>query len=124
MFNILVVDDQAKIREGIRSMLMGQREGLETETETASGGLEALEKIHRKRPQLVITDIRMPGMDGIALMEAVHDQYPEVRFLVVSGYDDFKYAQKAIEYGAKGYLLKPLERELLVQAVDRVIQEV
>ena len=124
MFNILVVDDQAKIREGIRSMLMGQREGLETETETASGGLEALEKIHRKRPQLVITDIRMPGMDGIALMEAVHDQYPEVRSLVVSGYDDFKYAQKAIEYGAKGYLLKPLERELLVQAVDRVIQEV
>lgn len=121
MFRILVVDDQAKIREGIKVILMSQNDNMEVDT--ASNGVDALEIMRCKAIHLVITDIRMPGMDGVALMEFVSHQYPEIPFFVISGYDDFSYAQKAIQYGAKAYLLKPLERKDLLQAVNRIYQQ-
>lgn len=121
MFRILVVDDQARIREGIRTILLKRQETMEIET--AANGLEALSVLQRKKIHLVITDIRMPDMDGIALMESAARYYPDIPFVVVSGYDDFSYAQKAIEYGARAYLLKPLERAALLQAVDRIYGE-
>ena len=121
MFRILVVDDQARIREGMRTILLKRQETMEIET--AANGLEALSVLQRKKIHLVITDIRMPDMDGIALMESAARYYPDIPFVVVSGYDDFSYAQKAIEYGARAYLLKPLERTALLQAVDRIYGE-
>ena len=96
MFRILVVDDQARIREGMRTILLKRQETMEIET--AANGLEALSVLQRKKIHLVITDIRMPDMDGIALMESAARYYPDIPFVVVSGYDDFSYAQKAIEY--------------------------
>lgn len=69
---------------------------------------------------LLITDIRMPDMDGIALMERCRRLWPQTSVIVVSGYDEFKYAQKAIEYGARAYLLKPIDKAELFRAVEKV----
>src|SRR5690606_15277017 len=74
--------------------------------------------------QLVITDIKMPDMDGLTLMAHAKEEQIKVEFLIISGYSDFAYAQKAIGLGAKGYLLKPVKRADLQTAVEHVLQEV
>lgn len=121
MFRILIVDDQARIREGIGAILKNHFENIETDT--ASDGAEAFLLMQRKIPRLVITDIRMPDMDGIELMRKAKEEFSDTQFIVVSGYDDFSYAQKAIEYGARAYLLKPLDRDALLLAVGRLYDE-
>ncbi|XID91459.1 response regulator [Paenibacillaceae bacterium WGS1546] len=123
MINILIVDDQKHIRDGLQAMLrqfplqLGDIYG-------AGNGVEALQILRQSRIQLVITDIKMPDMDGLALMAQTKEERIKVDFLIISGYSDFAYAQKAIGLGAKGYLLKPVKREDLQAAVEHVAQEV
>ncbi|MEK3835139.1 MULTISPECIES: response regulator [unclassified Paenibacillus] len=123
MINILVVDDQKHIRDGLQAMLcqFPQQPG---HMYSAANGLEALELLRAHSIQLVITDIRMPDMDGLALMAQSRLEGLKADYLIISGYSDFAYAQKAIELGAKGYLLKPVKREDLQVSVEHVWQEI
>ncbi|WP_340022909.1 response regulator [Paenibacillus sp. FSL K6-1096] len=123
MINILVVDDQKHIRDGLQAMLrqFPQQPGT---IYSAANGLEALELLRAHSIQLVITDIRMPDMDGLALMAQSRQEGLMADYLIISGYSDFSYAQKAIELGAKGYLLKPVKREDLQVSVEHVWQEI
>jgi len=123
MLNILIVDDQKHIRDGLQAML--RQFPLQPDSlYTAANGIEALQLLRQHSIQLVITDIRMPDMDGLALMAQTKEERITVDYLIISGYSDFAYAQKAIELGAKGYLLKPVKREDLQNSVEHVWQEI
>ncbi|QHW32497.1 response regulator [Paenibacillus rhizovicinus] len=119
MRNLLIVDDEQQIRQGLQAMI--EREFPEEyEISLAEDGEEALE-IHRERPaDLVITDIRMPGMDGIALIQELQAGNPKPAVMILSGYDDFRYAKEAIKCEVKEYLLKPVVRDDLFGAVRRI----
>lgn len=123
MINILIVDDQKHIRDGLQAMLRQFPLQLDN-IYCAVNGIEALDILSQNNIQLVITDIRMPDMDGLTLMAQSKQEHIEVDYLIISGYSDFAYAQKAIELGAKGYLLKPVKREDLQTAVEHVANEI
>lgn len=123
MMNVLIVDDQRNIRDGLQAMLHQFPMEID-EISCAANGIEALQILREQSIQLVITDIRMPDMDGLTLMGQTKEEQITVDYLIISGYSDFAYAQKAIALGAKGYLLKPVKREDLQSAVEHVMQEV
>lgn len=123
MINILIVDDQKHIRDGLQAMLPQFPLQLDN-IYCAVNGIEALGILRQHNIQLVITDIRMPDMDGLTLMARSKAERIEVEYLIISGFSDFAYAQKAIELGAKGYLLKPVKREDLQTAVEHVAHEI
>lgn len=123
LINILIVDDQKHIRDGLQAMLRQFPLQLD-HIHSAAGGAEALQLLRQHSIQMVITDIRMPDMDGLSLMAHTKEEHIKVDYLIISGHSDFAYAQKAIGLGAKGYLLKPVKREDLQAAVEHVLQEV
>lgn len=123
MINILIVDDQKHIRDGLQAMLHQFPLKLNN-IYCAASGMEALCLLRQHCIHIVITDIRMPDMDGLALMAQTKEEYMDVEYLIISGYSDFTYAQKAIGLGAKGYLLKPLKREDLQNSLEHVWQEI
>jgi Response regulator containing CheY-like receiver domain and AraC-type DNA-binding domain len=123
MINVLIVDDQKQIRDGLQAML-GQFPLELGDIHCAGNGIEALHSLHQFNIQLVITDIRMPDMDGLALMARAREERLKAEFLIISGYGDFAYAQQAIGLGAKGYLLKPVKREDLQASIEHVSQEI
>ncbi|GLX69809.1 response regulator [Paenibacillus glycanilyticus] len=122
MTNMLIIDDQKNIREGLQAMI-SQFPFEFNQLFTAANGLEALQLLRDHPIQLVITDIRMPDMDGLELMASAKENNMKVDFIIVSGYGEFNYAQRAIELGAKGYLLKPVKRDDLQTVVGHVLQE-
>ncbi|MDQ6417827.1 response regulator [Paenibacillus sp. LHD-117] len=123
MISVLIVDDQKNIRDGLETML--QQFPLELDSiHTAANGMEALQLLRQHGIQLVITDIRMPDMDGLELMARSKEERIQADFLIISGYSEFAYAQKAMGLGAKGYLLKPVKREDLQTSVEHVLQEI
>ncbi|MEW4368863.1 response regulator [Paenibacillus kandeliae] len=119
---VLVVDDELIFRKGLTHVINGFDLDWEVCGE-AKDGLEALEMIRHLQPQLIITDIRMPQMDGVQLQAAVADQYPGISCIVLSGYDDFEYARSSIRSGARDYLLKPVQKDELQAALLRVSEE-
>ncbi len=108
MLRAMLVDDEPFALEGLKLLIDWKAEGFEVCAECADAG-EALARLPAARPDLIVTDIRMPGMDGLELMQAVLRQGFNGQFVVVSGYGDFEYAQRALLLGVAGYLLKPLE---------------
>ncbi len=118
MIRILLVDDQHIIRQGLRSMLESN-EDMQVIGE-AENGQRALLEIAKLQPDLVLMDIRMPVMDGVAATKAISQQYPETKVLVLTTFDDDDYVQRAMRLGAKGYLLKDTEPDELALAIRSV----
>ncbi|OWA35975.1 hypothetical protein B9G55_08850 [Saccharibacillus sp. O16] len=116
---VLVVDDEAIFRRGLRHLIGISEMNWEVSGE-ARDGLEALDEIQRQMPDLVITDIRMPRMDGIELQAKIRELYPEIYCFVLSGYNDFRYAQSSLRYGARDYLLKPIDKAELYRVLEQV----
>lgn len=114
MIDVLIVDDEPKLREGLRTFIDWEALGYRV-VDTAANGNEALEKYADCRPELVIADIRMPGMDGLQLIQRLREQDPQLHILILSGYADFDYAKKAIAHRADGYLLKPVDEDELIE---------
>lgn len=107
---ILVVDDEMIIGQGIITLL--HELGIaQLETVTAKNGKIALEIVANNKPDVIITDIRMPVMDGLQLVKYVHEQYPHIAVIILTGYADFGYAQQALKYGVFDYLLKPITKD-------------
>ncbi|MGU3471343.1 response regulator [Paenibacillus sp. D51F] len=122
MLSLLIVDDEKNIRLGLQAMIERQSAGRFTYF-FAENGREALELLGRESIDIMITDIRMPVMDGIALLEKMQELPSIPAVIILSGHDDFPYARAAIRYQAKEYLLKPIVREELFAALGRLEEE-
>jgi two-component system, response regulator YesN len=112
MLKALIVDDEEDIREGLRDIINWERYGFSVEA-IAEDGMAALQLYERTKFDLIVTDIKMPRMDGLELAEQIKKIDPHVRILIVSGYDEFSYAKKALKFGIENYLLKPVDTEEL-----------
>ena len=110
MFRLLIVDDEYYVRVGIKSAIDWSEIGVEVVGEAADGE-EALEMALSSRPDIILTDVRMPFMDGLTLMERLRSKMPEC------GHNEFEYARQAIRQGAFAYLLKPIDRQELKDTV-------
>ena len=119
---ILVVEDEKYIREGIVSIVRTHVD-LPCKIESAADGLSALALCREFLPDLVITDIVMPDITGLELIRRLRQERSAASFVILSGHDDFAFAQQAIRYGVVDYLLKPLDPQQLLLAVRRVYDE-
>lgn len=114
MFKVFLVEDEIVVREGIRNNIQWEKYGFSYAGDAPDGEL-ALPLIRQIQPDLLITDIKMPFMDGLALSELVRKELPQTKIVIISGYDDFTYAQQAIRMGVEQYLLKPIIKEKMVE---------
>lgn len=119
MYNVIVVDDEDWICKLIRRIVDWDALGFRI-VANAGDGLSALDLIKEHKPDLVITDIRMPGLDGLGLIKAVREQNLDVEFIIISGYSDFEYARSAITFEAQAYLLKPLDKDEFLDALKGI----
>lgn len=122
MYKIIIADDEPKVSQLIKNLIDWENLGLE-HVATAQDGITALELIKKHRPDIVVTDIRMPGYDGIELIKYAKEANPGTDFIIISGYQHFDYAHKAIKYGVKDYLLKPLKKNELNAALSKMIEK-
>ncbi|MCH1952579.1 response regulator [Enterocloster sp. OA13] len=120
---IIIVEDERKSLMGLTA-LIGQLEERWDIVGTAGNGEEGVRLIAREQPDVVITDVMMEQMDGLEMMEAVLNQGNECKFIVLSGFADFKFAQKAIQLGSVDYLLKPVTKKTLREVLERVEQKI
>jgi two-component system, response regulator YesN len=116
--NVLVVEDEQIIREGLRILL----ESIDNEfrVSEAMSGEEALLKVRQQLPRLIITDIRMNGMDGLSFIEKVRQISVDIPIIILSGHSDFEYARAALQFGVTDYLLKPVNRVELSNVVIKI----
>lgn len=121
MYNVLIVDDETIICEGISKIIDWRKYNFNV-IGLAENGREAMEIIKSQHTDLVITDIRMPAMDGLELSGQIKQYNPDIKVIVISGYGDFEYARKAIEHGVKAYLLKPVIPEELLEQLQYMLE--
>ena len=119
LYRIILVDDEEEVRKGIIRKIDWEALGFQVVGD-AENGQDALEKIEQLEPDVVMTDIRMPYMDGLTLTSWIRQKYPSVKVLIFSGFDDFEYAQKAIKLNVTEYILKPVNVEELTRILNRV----
>ncbi|MCJ8011606.1 response regulator [Paenibacillus sp. KQZ6P-2] len=119
MYGLLIVDDERNIRIGLKAMIEREYPSMYS-IRLAAGGQEALELYREEKADMIITDIRMPVMDGLELIRELNRDPLPPAVIILSGYDDFQYAKEAITYKVREYLLKPIVREELYQALDLI----
>ena len=119
MLKVFLVEDEIIIREGIKNNIDWEREGFLFAGEAGDGEL-AYPLIQKTKPDILITDIRMPFMDGLELCRLVRQEMPEIKCIVLSGYDEFEYAKEGINIGITDYLVKPVSGAQLLEVVKKV----
>lgn len=122
MYSVLLVDDERIITEGMSKVIDWESIGT-TLIGTARNGIEAFQFIEEKKPDIVISDIKMPGMNGLELVSKVYKLYPDTKFILLSGFGEFEYAKQAMECGVKHYLLKPCNENAIAKALQEVCAE-
>lgn len=116
-FKLLVVDDEAIMRKGIANFI--DWDSLDCQVAgTAGNGIEAIEFIKARPVDIVITDIKMPVADGLAVAKYIHENKPEIRVILLTGYADFEYAKTAIKYNVSAFILKPTNKKELIEAIQ------
>lgn len=120
MTKVLIVDDESPVREAVKLLGEWERFGVKAVLE-AKNGLEAKALIEQERPALILSDIQMPHCDGIELMEWVHDHASSSKLVVLTGYDEYSYMRRAIQYGSFDYLLKPIDPDVLNDTLSRAL---
>lgn len=116
MYKVFLVEDEIVIREGIKNKIHWEEEGFKIVGDESDGEL-AYPRIIREQPDILITDIKMPFMDGLELSKLLKKDMPQLKIIIISGYSDFGYAQQAIDIGVSEYLLKPITSTKLMAAV-------
>ena len=119
LYRIMLVDDEEEVRKAIIRKIAWEQLGF-VMVGDAENGEDALEKLEQLEPDVVMTDIRMPYMDGLTLSARIRDKYPSLKILIFSGYDDFEYAKQAIKLNVTEYILKPVNGEELTQILNRI----
>lgn len=122
MIKIMIVDDEPWIRTSLKNRIDWSEELILCGE--ASDGFEALQLAANLRPDILITDVRMPEMSGLALIERLHDFLPDMQSVIISGYNEFEYVKSAIELGSCGYVLKPVRKEELNKVIQKAIDNI
>lgn len=118
MIKLLIADDQALIRQSLQ-IVLNNRPDLEV-IDVACDGQEVLRSVRRQRPDVILMDIRMPKLDGVQCTKQIKENYPEVKIIILTTFDDDEYIFNALKYGASGYLLKGVSMEELENAIKTV----
>ncbi len=121
MYRLLLVDDEKIERNGI--LFLMRQLHLQLQITEAANGKEALEYLSKNPVDILLTDVKMPFMDGITLLEHVSKQYPDMKKIIFSGYSEFEYARKAMHLGVKDYILKPVDPQEFEKTIQKVITE-
>ncbi|MCD8021250.1 MAG: response regulator transcription factor [Clostridiales bacterium] len=119
MIKVMIADDQQLIRESL-GIVLDANPDMEV-TGMAADGHQVLEEIKKNKPDVILMDIRMPGMDGVECTRLVKEQYPDIYIIVLTTFDDDEYVYGALKYGASGYLLKGISMKELASAVRTVV---
>ena len=124
MYHVMIVDDELYARTRLKVDLCLERDGFLVDQEAANGQ-EALEKIRYICPDILLTDMRMPGMNGVDLIAQVKKMYPDLPVIALSGYEDFVYVRSSLKLGAIDYLLKhDLNREVVLEALQKCAEQI
>lgn len=119
MYKVAIIDDEPLIVEGLSKTMAWEKWNCQV-IGTAGDGREGMELIREKRPDIVITDICMPKMDGLRMIAGLKSEFPDMQLIILTGYREFEYARQAIELGVSRFLLKPSKMNELEEAVDTV----
>ena len=111
---VMIVEDEPRVRKGLSEAVDWEAHGMEL-VATAENGLDGYRLFLRFKPDLVLADVRMPGMDGLSMAEKMLEERPNTIVIVLTGYDEFEYAQKSIRLGVRNYVLKPVGRQQLLE---------
>lgn len=121
MYKIFLADDEIWETIGLKKLI--EKSGLPVQVVgEAENGIVALEQIEKKRPDILISDIRMPGLNGLELSQKMKEKNLDVPIILLSGYAEFEYARTALRWGVKEYLLKPVEQEVLNETLGKMIE--
>ena len=120
-YRILIADDEYWVRRKLTALLDWESFGLEC-LEPAKDGQETLARVRAEKPDILVTDVNMPFLNGVELLEQIHREQPELVTFVVSGYDDFEYVKGCFLNGSTNYLLKPVSREDMEAAVNKALE--
>ena len=123
MFKALIIDDERPVQIAVSKLGRWNYYGIEPPA-TAVNGKDGLAAMHELHPDLVFVDMNMPVMDGCSFLEQAHADFPDSQYIVISGYDEFHYAQQALRFGACDYLLKPVEEETLNAAIEKALHRI
>ena len=119
MLKVMVVDDDYAVREGMVAGVNWTRLGCRVIAQ-ADDGVDALKKIEKERPDVIFTDVVMPRMDGLGLMEEVLRRYPEIRMVVISAYDEAPFVRQSMHFEAVEYLLKPYDEQQVAEVIEKI----
>lgn len=122
MYKLMVVDDEQTICDGLKELINWGEYGVQL-IGTSQDGMEAFCKAKEEDPDIILTDIMMPRMNGIELLKKVYEEKMDVRFIFMSAYGEFAYAREAMRYGVKHYLLKPFNEEQIIEAINELCGE-
>lgn len=120
MIKILIADDQELIRQSLQ-IVLGMEKDMEI-TDAVSNGLEVVRSVRKDRPDVILMDIRMPEMDGVVCTQIIKENYPDIKIIILTTFDEDEYVFNALKYGASGYLLKGISTKELADAIRRVHQ--
>ena len=118
MIKVLIADDQELIRQSLQIVLEIEKD-IEV-SGVAGNGLEVIRAVRKKRPDVILMDIRMPEMDGVVCTQIIKENYPDIKVLILTTFDDDEYVFTALKYGASGYLLKGISTKELTGAIRKV----
>ncbi len=118
MIKILIADDQELIRQSLE-IVLNSKENLEV-TDSVENGQEVIRSVREKMPDIILMDIRMPKMDGVQCTKIIKENYPDIRIIILTTFDDDEFVYDALKYGASGYLLKGVSMDGLVDAIETV----
>ncbi|MDR1174820.1 MAG: helix-turn-helix domain-containing protein [Treponema sp.] len=123
MYKVFLVEDEIVVREGIRNSIPWEKTPYTLAGEAPDGEI-ALPMIRDIKPDILVTDIRMPFMDGLALSRIVKNELPWIKVIILSGHDEFEYAREAILVGVEEYLLKPVSAQDMIKTLDRIAKRI
>lgn len=118
MIKVLIADDQELIRQSLQ-IVLNTKEGIQV-TDTVGNGQEVIQSIRKEMPDVILMDIRMPKMDGVQCTKIIKENYPQVKIIILTTFDDDEFVYNALKFGASGYLLKGVSMDELVGAIHTV----
>ena len=122
MYRLMVFDDEQIVIESVKHIVSNEIKNIQV-TQTARSGREAIEKARNERPDIILTDIRMPGINGLEAVKEIKKIHNNIKFVIVSVYEYFEYAKQAVELGVIDYLTKPVNKARLVDTLERITRQ-